>query len=228
MEREKKLVSLCLLILFVALVIVYLLLYQVRGQEFFQLRQQGSITGDQMKNLISDQISDSFLWEEDGSGDINVWVSNSNITTGADAALVEEDLFQTASTEAKPQLQDQVKTLSWTDLYFWVMDSLEVLGLDPEYILRGKKEIYFAYFAQYPDALKKTVQQLGGNIFSITSEADLLQHGLFGDRVDYVNLPEYKDKLVIMLVKVEDGLWLIQLPYQDYHQSKSYLKSLFN
>lgn len=61
MEREKKLVSLCLLILFVALVIVYLLLYQVRGQEFFQLRQQGSITGDQMKNLISDQISDSFL-----------------------------------------------------------------------------------------------------------------------------------------------------------------------
>lgn len=61
MEREKKLVSLCLLILFVALVIVYLLLYQVRGQEFFQLRQQGSITGDQMKTLISDQISDSFL-----------------------------------------------------------------------------------------------------------------------------------------------------------------------
>lgn len=108
------------------------------------------------------------------------------------------------------------------------MDSLEVLGLDPEYILKGQREIYFAYFAEQPSTLKKTVQQLGGNIFSLTSEADLLKNGLFGDRVDYINLPEYKDKLVVMLIKVNDELWLIQIPYKHYHQSKTYLKSLFN
>jgi|UPI00034684E7 hypothetical protein len=39
MEREKKLVSLCLSILFVAFIVVYSLLYQVKGQELLAKMQ---------------------------------------------------------------------------------------------------------------------------------------------------------------------------------------------
>jgi hypothetical protein len=108
-----------------------------------------------------------------------------------------------------------------------VLDSAEVLGLSPDYVLSDNKERYFAYFAQEPATLKKTVQQLGGNVYSIRSEADLIKNELFGDRVDYINLPEYKDKMVIMMVKIGDELRMLQIPYKIYYQSKPYLKSLF-
>ena len=229
MEGEKKLVSLCLLILFVACVVVYLLLYQVRGKELLSLWSAITSSWDQVDSLVSGQILDSALSGEDFwlLDDLS-WVSNSNITTWFDAQSSSGILSQTASTGVVSTMQtDGIKQLSGTQLYFWVLDSAEVLGLSPDYILSDNKERYFAYFAQEPATLKKTVQQLGGNVYSIRSEADLIKNELFGDRVDYINLPEYKDKMVIMMVKIGDELRMLQIPYKIYHQSKPYLKSLF-
>ena len=229
MEREKKLVSLCLLILFVACVVVYLLLYQVRGKELLSLWSALTSSWDQVDSLVSGQILDSALSGEDFwlLDDLS-WVSNSNIATWSDAQSSSGILSQTASTGVVPTIQtDGIKQLSGTQLYFWVLDSAEVLGLSPDYVLSDNKERYFAYFAQEPATLKKTVQQLGGNVYSIRSEADLIKNELFGDRVDYINLPEYKDKMVIMMVKIGDELRMLQIPYKIYYQSKPYLKSLF-
>ena len=229
MEREKKLVSLCLLILFVACVVVYLLLYQVRGKELLSLWSAITSSWDQVDSLVSGQILDSALSGEDFwlLDDLS-WVSNSNIATWFDAQSSSGILSQTASTGVVPTIQtDGIKQLSGTQLYFWVLDSAEVLGLSPDYVLSDNKERYFAYFAQEPATLKKTVQQLGGNVYSIRSEADLIKNELFGDRVDYINLPEYKDKMVIMMVKIGDELRMLQIPYKIYYQSKPYLKSLF-
>lgn len=230
MEREKKLVSLCLLILFVACVVVYLLLYQVRGKELLSLWSALTSSWDQVDSLVSGQILDSALSGEDFwlLDDLS-WVSNSNIATWFDAQSSSGILSQTASTGVVPTIQtDGIKQLSGTQLYFWVLDSAEVLGLSPDYVLSDNKERYFAYFAQEPATLKKTVQQLGGNVYSIRSEADLIKNELFGDRVDYINLPEYKDKMVIMMVKIGDELRMLQIPYKIYYQSKPYLKSLFS
>ena len=87
--------------------------------------------------------------------------------------------------------------------------------------------MYYAFFQKEPLQVKKTVQQLNGNIHTIASEADLLKNQLFGKKVMYINLPEYKDKLVLMLVEVRGNYRFLQIPYKDYHKSKSYLKSLF-
>lgn len=230
MEREKKLVSLCLLILFVACVVLYLLLYQVRGKELINEIGQAASWNLEVDGFI-DQTWNSLFWEIEGWDSLLSWVNNSNIlATWIDANLSAEGVDQTASTGVLPTTQDTtLKVLSGTDHFFGVIDSLDVLGLDPEYILKDAKEDkYYAYFQQEPSSLKRTVQQLWGNIFSITTESDLIKNGLFGDRVDYINLPEYKGKLVIMFIKVKGELWLIQLPYAQYHQSKPYLKSLFN
>ncbi len=116
--------------------------------------------------------------------------------------------------------------LSGTDLYFGAVESIELLGLEPEYLLKDSKNFYYAKFQREPD-LKKTVQDLGGNIYTMTSEAEILKNELFGDKISFVNLPEYKNKIVIMLLMLEDQHWLIQMNYKSYHHAKSYLKTLF-
>ncbi|HMS91450.1 MAG TPA: hypothetical protein PKC87_04475, partial [Candidatus Absconditabacterales bacterium] len=66
-----------------------------------------------------------------------------------------------------------------------------------------------------------------GNLYTLTTEQDIIQNKLFGNKVVFINLPEYKDKQVLMLLYLDDGIWLVQMEYSLYHKSKSYLKSLF-
>ena len=72
-----------------------------------------------------------------------------------------------------------------------------------------------------------TVETLGGNVYEMVTEAEILQNQLFGDRVSYINLSMFKDVWVIMVVKIDDNVWLLQIPADKYHYSKDYLKSLF-
>ena len=166
MEREKKLVSLCLCILFVAFIVVYSLLYQVKGQELLAKMQadlekktiqtwtiQVSTGETQIFSLELDKVNTG-----SSTAELTSWVNNSNIaTTGVDAKPVVEEQNQNASTDdaSTPQEQEFLM-LSGTDLYFWVVDSFEKLGLNPEYILKDRREIYYAFFDKEPTDLKKT------------------------------------------------------------------------
>lgn len=241
MEQEKKLVSLCLVILFISLIVIYSLLYQVKGSELLarlQPQDQNSnwwisahspswSTWSTDQILVLDfetKVSQSHSWVETLS-----WVNHSNTaTTWSDASKVVPEQTQTASTESDLLFQGQApRILSGTDMYFGVVESIDMLGLTPEYLLRDARGIYYAYFAKAPTELKTTIQQLGGNIYSMKSESEIVKHQLFGDKLSYLNLPEYKEKLVIILLEINGEHWLLQIPYAKYHQSKSYLKSLF-
>ena len=163
------------------------------------------------------------------SAELTSWVNNSNIvTTGVDAKPVVEEQNQNASTDnaSNPQEQEFLM-LSGTDLYFWVVDSFEKLGLNPEYILKDRREIYYAFFDKEPTDLKKIVQKLGGNIYVMATESEILKNELFWNKISYINLPEYKTKLVVLLLEVDQKYRLLQIPYSKYHTSKSYLKTLF-
>ena len=227
MEREKKLVSLCLCILFVAFIVVYSLLYQVKGQELLAKMQ-----ADLEEKTIETQI---FSLELDkvntgsSTAELTSWVNNSNIvTTGVDAKPVVQEQNQNASTDDASTSQEQeFLMLSGTDLYFWVVDSFEKLGLNPEYILKDRREIYYAFFDKEPTDLKKTVQKLGGNIYVMATESEILKNELFWNKISYINLPEYKTKLVVLLFEVDQKYRLLHIPYSKYHTSKSYLKTLF-
>jgi len=43
----------------------------------------------------------------------------------------------------------------------------------------------------------------------------------------FINIPEYKNKKVLMLLEVDNGSWLLAIDYSIYHQVKPYLKTLF-
>jgi hypothetical protein len=50
---------------------------------------------------------------------------------------------------------------------------------------------------------------------------------LFGEKIMFINIPEYKDKIVLMILYIDQDVWLLQIDYNVYHKSKNYLKSLF-
>jgi hypothetical protein len=61
----------------------------------------------------------------------------------------------------------------------------------------------------------------------MATESEILENQLFGDKVSFINLQVFKDKYVLMVMELEGKTWLMQVPAQSYHTSKSYLQSLF-
>lgn len=227
MEKEKKIITLSMCILFFSLIIIYSLFYQIKGNQLLAILS--SLPNE--KTDTPKQETESWFYLELATGKIeNSWIFEwelfSDITTWNDALQV-EPLEQNASPDSNLTFEGESPTiLSWTDMYFGVVESIELLGLEPEYLLKDNKEFYYAKFKKEPD-LKETVEALQGNIYTIPSEADMIRNNLFGDKISFINLPEYKDKLVVMMLTVNNQNRIIQMAYNKYHQSKNYLKTLF-
>jgi hypothetical protein len=108
-----------------------------------------------------------------------------------------------------------------------VLDIVDILGQSPEYTLQDTNEMYFVFYGSKGLDFVGTIQQLGGSVYTMATEREILENQLFGDKVSFINLAAFKDKHVFMVVEVEGRTWLIQIPAATYHTSKSYLKSLF-
>lgn len=107
------------------------------------------------------------------------------------------------------------------------MDIIDVLGIQPDYTLQDTRGNYFAYYGEKTLDFGRTVQQLGGNIYTMATESEILENQLFGDKVSFINMLAFKDKFVLMVIEIEGETRLFQLPADKYHHEKSYLKSLF-
>ena len=231
MEKEKKLVTLSMVVLFFSLIVVYSLFYQIKGEKLIQILRAASATSASQESK-QESGGQEDLHIDLLSGDTQAtwtleWDSFSDISTWSDAQQVETGWIQTASPANHLSFEGEGPSiLSGTDLYFGAVESVELLGLKPEYILKDNKGFYYAKLSKKPD-LKQTVQDLDGNIYTMSSEAEILKNKLFGESISFVNIPEYKNKIVIMLLTVDDQYWLIQMDYKKYHHEKSYLKKLF-
>lgn len=226
MGKEKNLVTLSMVILFFSLIVIYSLFYQVKGQKLIYLLQSVVQTGE--NTVVTGKVQTMNLDLMTGTEEENIeWENFSDIATWNDALQVATGWVKTASSGPHLAFEgESPKMLSGTDLYFGAVESVELLGLEPEYLLKDTKGFYYAKLEKEPN-LKKVVQDLGGNIHTISSEAELLKNQLFGDKISFINLPEYKNKVVIMLVSSDDQYWLVQMDYNKYHKSKLYLKTLF-
>ena len=248
MEREKRLVTLSMVVLFFTLIVVYSLFYQVKGATVFgALRsipspnsrtslaeKRAQVESQEQNQFIPEVVWNTTIVQEDGKKQfrenrfMEEWETFSDIPAWNDANQAGKSYWglQNASAGFSNVGGTSPTILSGTDLYFWAVDSIELLGLEPEYVLKDYKGFYYSKFTQEP-ALKATVQKLWGNIYEITSDAELVKNELFGDKVSFINLPDYKNKLVVMWVTVNGQYWLIQMGYDKYHHAKQYLKSLF-
>ena len=230
MIENKKVITWSLIVLFLSLWIVYSLTYQKKESIFkstikswneitnqtWTQNQNWWLNTQKTTNLNKDSeniktTNSVSLWDKQPS-----WVTNSNTQTSNTSETTTSENIVSAD----------IKTLPGTTEYFGTLDIVSILWEKPEYTLQDSKWNYFAYYGNHLDFID-TVEILGGNVYEMVTESEILQNQLFGDRVSYINLSMFKDIRVIMVIRIDGDVWLLQIPSDKYHYSKDYLKSLF-
>jgi len=111
---------------------------------------------------------------------------------------------------------DLVPTTPYDDIY-------EILwyGKLPAYQILGKdlylKKLKSVDYEEEKSNINQLIQKIWGNV---------KETNLFGDKQLFVNPDIYYQKVVIMLVEYNGKLYLVTLPYNDYHKYKDYLKNV--
>ena len=233
MIENKKVITWSLIVLFLSLSIVYSLTYQkkeslfkasikswneitiqtwTQNQNLWSTTQTSKNLTKDNDNIINIETTDSVsLWDIQPS-----WVINSN-TQISNTIESSNSISLGAS---------NIKMLPGTTEYFGTLDIIDILWEKPEYTLQDSKWNYFAYYWNQLD-FKDTIETLWGNVYEMVTESEILQNQLFGDRVSYINMSVFKDIRVIMVIKIDGEVWLLQIPADKYHYSKDYLRSLF-
>jgi len=176
-------------------------------------------TWSDQKDLIN--LSDSYTTPTNTSNDYEDlyptnWVNNLNTQN--------KNTYE--STSSVSLTSTNVKLLPGTTEYFGTLDIVSILWEKPKYTLQDSKGNYFAYYGDHLNFIE-TVETLGWNVYEMVTESEILQNQLFGDRVSYINLSMFKNVWVIMVIRIDEDIRLLQVPYNKYHYSKDYLKSLF-
>lgn len=123
--------------------------------------------------------------------------------------------------------KDNMLVLSWTSTYYGELDFVDTLWISYKYALKDNKNIYYLNMWDYKYDFSDIARKLKWSLYIINTDQELISNSLFGDKVTYINIPEYKNKKVLLLLDVNNQSWLLAIDYTIYHQVKPYLKSLF-
>ena len=138
-------------------------------------------------NVPNTSTNEVDLWSQTSSsvdlGDISTqsWVTNSHTQTPS---------WTESSTSGRPASTN--KMLSGTNEYFGVLDIVDILGTSPQFTLQDAKWNYFVYYGDHLNFVQ-TIQNLGGNIYEMKTETEIIQNQLFWDKVSYINLSQLQD-----------------------------------
>ncbi len=227
------------MLLFLALMIVYIVWYQVKWSEVKKsIQSQNPWSGIQILNKSGDVMPtiDSILenttpWFTGSTENIS---GNVKITTGMTIQgktwsniKISKTTTGTVNTTGTMSKDTTIKLLSGTSIYYWSIAVIEKLWIKYQYALADEKGIWYIYLGTPSYDFASIARALKGSLYTVATEQDLIQNQLFGNKVIFINLPEYKDKQVLMLIYLNDGIWLVQMDYKLYHKSKAYIKSLF-
>lgn len=222
-----------MVVLFSALMIVYLLLYQIKGDDIVD--QLSVINTKEYESSIDESLyQDNETLNE---FDQESLLLEEPIETGSTINKETDSLFETAtwsnsttwnsSTTWKTITTNKIMVLSGTSLWYGRVESVEKLGISYQYALKDQKDIYYVFLDPEKYKFDEIVKSLGWTTYTITTEKDIMENKLFWEKITFINLPEYKWTKVIMLIEFQKALWLIQVNYQIYHSSKWYIKTLF-
>jgi hypothetical protein len=226
-QEDKQIVTWSMIILFLALTIVYSLVYMKKSDFFTNatIVPDTSLGGTESLPIPMVSNESSLSWR-DALGTNLSWVNLSNtqipVMGSGNASWI--DLWSLENSLAST---NSIQLLSGTTQYFGVLDILDILWAKPEYILQDNKEDFFVYFGEKGLDFVRIVQQLGWTVYTMATESEILENQLFWDKVSFINLQVFKDTYVLMVIELEGKTWMLQVPANSYHSSKSYLKSLF-
>lgn len=223
-NNDKNIVRNAMIVLFLSLLIVYVVRYQVHNsKDTSPAIDQWSIA-DSL--TIIEQEYDTWTYLTNPIQE--TWFVN--IDTGTQQTVqtwIQQEQPTISITSTQNTDQEDMEILSGTTLYFGPIEWIDKLWITYNYALKDDKNIYYvALWDKEPD-LSAIARSLWWTLYTMNTETEIIKNQLFGKRVVFINLPEYKDKVTLMYVEVGSKKWLLQISYTIYHQSKSYLQELF-
>lgn len=164
-------------------------------------------------------------------------ISTGESQTGAEDRLVENTgttvvfsgLSQLFGDDAEVYMGTGIAMLSGTSLFQGSIDVLKTLGINYEYVLKdGQYNMYYVYIGENKNYnLREIAQEFGGKTIEIYAQKDIINNLYFGDRVTFVELPQYKDVKVNVFIQYGSALWMIQDDASQYKAHKKYIRKLF-
>lgn len=226
-QTESQNIKRSMIVLSLSLVLVYIVLYYAKGDLW---------TND--VNLSIPTTWSVVISELNNDNDINIKIENNEASV--ESWITDESSILTWNRKSESSVakikktdsdyieyNDDNKLLSGTHTYYWELDFVETLWISYNYALKDDKNIYYVNMWEYDYDFSDIVRKLKGSLYVMNTEQELIANSMFGDKVTYINIPEYKNQKVLILLEVNDQSWLLAIDYAIYHQVKPYLKTLF-
>jgi len=245
-NNESNTVKWSIVVLCISLSLVYVVLYYVKWDVFKWTWNEVVAMNNTwltVSEIISEQdflmradswnidVPSQTSWlfnRSDWSVNNDVW--NTNIETNNNQwGLTIIDLSNPNSnngSNVSNSLSEMI-VLRWTHTYYWDLDFVNLLWISYKYALKDDKWIYYLNMDWYTYDFSDIARKLWWNLYIMNTESEILANKMFGNKVTYINIPDYANKKVLMLIDVNNQSRLLAVDYSIYHQSKSYLQSLF-
>ena len=240
---ESNTVRWSIVVLCVSLSLVYVVLYYVKWDVFKWTWNEVLAMNDSwlsLSEIVEDQdySMKSDTWSIDVPSQTN-WLFNHSdwsdtLTTNTEVksnqwSLTIIDLSNPNSnndSNVSNSLSEMI-VLRWTHTYYWDLDFVNLLWISYKYALTDSKWIYYLNMDGYTYDFSDIARKLWWNLYIMNTESEILANKMFGNKVTYINIPDYANKKVLMLIDVNNQSRLLAVDYSIYHASKSYLQSLF-
>jgi len=252
-SSDKKTIQLAMLLIFLSLLVIYVLLFAIKWdkvstdsniQNTEKIIYHEEITPS-ISNIINEttpsetSITNTTTTNENKKKEEPiVWFNTDKIDKNNQMELLSAEFENknnkilttnenTTENENKLDKKDDIYILSGTEKYFGPIKIIEKLGIDYAYALKDEKDIYYIFLWKDDYDFDQIARQLGWNTYKINTEQEIIKNKLFWEKITYINIPEYKDDTVIILVTVSDITRLLQIDYAIYHESKLHIKNVF-
>ena len=238
---ESNAVRWSIIVLCISLALVYVVLYYVKWDVFKWTWNEvlamnntwitlSEIADEQDYSMKSDTWNIDVPSQSNWLFNHSDWgnVSNSNVETiNNQWGLTIIDLSNPNVNSNSNNSLSEMVVLRWTHTYYGDLDFVNLLWISYKYALKDDKWIYYLNMDGYTYDFSDIARKLWWNLYIMNTESEILANKMFGNKVTYINIPDYANKKVLMLIDVNNQSRLLAVDYSIYHQSKSYLQSLF-
>ena len=230
---ESKTIRWSVIVLCMSLILVYVILYYAKW-DLRKLDLYVSNTWDVLNitqlttwdNEIKEEYENNFdTWLLLDYFDTWVnWLITWSSITWFD--IITWNLIENENKEAS-NWDSEMIILSGTRTYYGELDFVNTLWISYKYALVDDKDIYYLNMWSYEYDFSDIARKLRWNLYIMNTDQEIISNALFGDKITFINIPEYKNKKVLLLLDINNQSWLLAIDYSIYHQVKPYLKSLF-
>lgn len=234
MSQEKRIIILATFILIISNIIIYVLFFNLKWNKInlesltkksYEIQRESQTWSKNTNNI---QTTWNININNDENLDDLVWTNDLSIFTWSESSV--SSSWNSNNSSQNNQITNTIKLLSWTKLFTWINEVNAILWINWKYSLIDSNNIIFTYLWTWEIDLIENINKLGWNLVEIWEKKIIKDNLLIGDRVTYINLPNYKWIKTIFTAKFVDtgDLWLLEIDYNKYYKLKKYLRNLFN